>query len=76
MSTWWIGIRRFPRFRRLRETFDGLPPKVWEVHLLQQKTSWSVRDHARIMRLTWRWTAAQRQRYEERWNWSRPARWR
>jgi hypothetical protein len=57
------------------ETFDGLPPEVWQVHVLQQKTSWSEQDHADIARLTRQWTAEQRRRYEERWNWGRPARW-
>lgn len=59
-----------------RETFEGLPPQVWQVHQLQQKTSWSMQDHARIFRLTWRWTGEQRRKYEKRWNWGRPARWR
>jgi hypothetical protein len=49
---------------------------VWQVHVLQQKTSWSERDHARIAELTRRWTDEHRRRYEQRWNWGRPARWR
>jgi hypothetical protein len=64
------------KVRRSRETFQGLPPEVWQVHQLQQKTSWSAQDHARIARLTRRWTAAQRRLYEQSWNWGRPARWR
>jgi hypothetical protein len=81
MSNAWMSLRKLPRFRALgvrglRETFDGLPPDVWQVHLLQQKTSWSARDHARMALLTWRWTAGQRRRYEDRWNWGRRARWR
>ena len=75
MSTERMSPRKVPRLGRLRETFDGLPPGVWEVHLLQQKTSWSARDHFRISCLTWRWTPAQRRRYEARWNWGRSARW-
>ena len=59
-----------------RETFEGLPRGVWQVHRLQQKTSWSMQDHARIVRLTWLWTVEQRRRYEQCWNWGRPARWR
>jgi len=59
-----------------RETFEGLPPEVWQVHQLQQKTSWSQQDHARIVRLTRWWTREQRRKYELRWNWGRPARWR
>jgi hypothetical protein len=72
------SLRRLPRLHRRRdtqETFDGLPSEVWQVHVLQQKTSWSERDHARIAELTRRWTANHRRRYEERWNWGRPARW-
>lgn len=61
---------------RPRCTFDGIPAEVFEVHLLQQKTSWSPTDHRRIVRLTWHWTSAQRRRYEQKWNWGRPARWR
>jgi hypothetical protein len=72
-----IRPSRLPRDRYARrETFDGLPPEVWQVHVLQQKTSWSEYDHARIAELTRRWTDEQRRRYEERWNWGRPARWR
>lgn len=62
--------------RQTRGTFDGLPPAVFEVHVLQQKTSWSAADHARIVELTHNWTSAQRLRYEQQWNWGRPARWR
>jgi hypothetical protein len=69
-------FRGLPRARYSRETFDGLPPEVWQVHVLQQKTSWSERDHARIAELTRRWTDEHRRRYEQRWNWGRPARWR
>jgi hypothetical protein len=70
------SLNGLPRGRSgRRETFDGLPPEVWQVHVLQQKTSWSDNDHARIAQLTRRWTDAQRRRYEERWNWGRPARW-
>jgi len=71
-----VNLRSLPRGRyNARETFDGLPPEVWQVHVLQQKTSWSEHDHARIAQLTRRWTEAQRRRYEQRWNWGRPARW-
>jgi hypothetical protein len=75
MSTAHISRRLLPRLNRRQQTFDGLPPEVWQVHVLQQKTSWSAHDHARMVRLTWRWTARQRRRYEERWNWGRRARW-
>jgi hypothetical protein len=49
---------------------------VWQVHTLQQKTSWSKQDHAKIAELTRNWTDEHRRRYERRWNWGRPARWR
>jgi len=75
MSISRTNLRRLPRLRRRQETFDGLPSEVWQVHLLQLKTSWSEKDHARIAQLTRRWTAQHRRRYEERWNWGRPARW-
>jgi hypothetical protein len=72
-----IRSSRLPRVpQSSRDTFDGLPPEVWQVHVLQQKTSWSEFDHARMAELTRRWTDEQRRRYEERWNWGRPARWR
>ena len=60
---------------RPQETFDGLPSEVWQVHQLQQKTSWSDQDHAKIARLTRRWTDEHRRRYEKDWNWGRSARW-
>jgi hypothetical protein len=75
MRSSWIDRRRLPRTYRIRETFDGLPPEVWQVHILQQKTSWSEQDHARIQLLTQDWSDEQRRRYEELWNWGRPARW-
>jgi hypothetical protein len=59
-----------------QETFEGLPAQVWQVHTLQQKTSWSMEDHAKIAALTRNWTDEHRRRYEQRWNWGRPARWR
>jgi hypothetical protein len=67
--------RRSPTPDQIPDTFDGLPPEVWQVHLLQQKTSWSQQDHARIAELTRHWTREHRRRYERRWNWDRPARW-
>jgi hypothetical protein len=76
MRTSWIGRRSFPRASGAGDTFDGLPADVWQVHTLQQKTSWSDQDHVRIRELTRRWSEAQRRRYEQRWNWGRPARWR
>jgi hypothetical protein len=66
---------RLPIPHRTRDTFDGLPPEVWQVHVLQQKTSWSEQDHARVAELTRHWTGEHRRRYEQRWNWGRPARW-
>jgi hypothetical protein len=76
MTTDRTGAPWLPRLHRVQETFEGLPPEVWQVHQLQQKTSWSPQDHVRIVRLTRRWTDAQRRIYEERWNWGRAARWR
>lgn len=69
-------IRRhgLTRTYSLRETFDGLPAEVWQVSILQQKTSWSEQDHARIAELTRKWTVEHRRRYEQRWNFGRAAR--
>ena len=75
MTTGRLGESWLPRLHRPQETFQGLPPEVWQVHQLQQKTSWSAQDHARIVRLTRRWTDAHRRIYEDRWNWGRAARW-
>lgn len=75
MKTGRIRRRRLPIRHQIRETFDGLPSEVWQVHLLQQKTSWSDHDHALIAELTRHWTREHRRRYEQRWNWGRPARW-
>ena len=75
MRTSWISRRGLLWAPGTQETFDGLPAEVWQVHTLQQKTSWSDKDHARIRQLTRRWTEVHRRRYEQRWNWGRPARW-
>jgi len=73
----WIPLRRLiPGTHVAGETFEGLPADVWQVHLLQLKTSWSDHDHARIRKLARHWTGQQRRRYEHTWNWGRPARWR
>jgi hypothetical protein len=61
--------------RAARETFDGLPPELWQVRILQQKTSWSDEGHERIAQLTRHWSDEHRRRYEQQWNWGRPARW-
>ena len=71
-----VMLQHLLRADRGQETFDGLPAQVWQVHTLQQKTSWSEEDHAKIAALTRRWTNSHRRRYEQRWNWGRPARWR
>ena len=77
MRTDWVRLRRlWPHTDIAGEMFDGLPADVWQVHLLQLKTSWSQRDHALIRKMARHWTGQQRQRYEQRWNWGRPARWR
>lgn len=61
MRTDWVRLRSLlPHTDVAGEMFDGLPADVWQVHLLQLKTSWSQRDHALIRKMARQldWSAA------------------